>query len=86
MAALQSALRHVLGLVLLLGLGLAADGLFAGPAAGQQGCGLQICAGHTGAYSCEFSFNQWYCDTSVGGCITMECGDGGPCEFGECQT
>lgn len=83
MSAVQSAVRHVLGLVLLAGLGLVAGGLFAGPAAGQSGCGLQTCS----TSGCMFSFNQWVCymGPASGGCTTEECGDGGPCEF-ECQT
>jgi hypothetical protein len=89
MSAVQSAVRHVLGLVLLAGLGLVAGGLFAGPAAGQSGCGLQSCAIDPGeeehTYICEFSYNDWGCSWAGGVCTTQGCGDGGPCQF-ECQT
>lgn len=89
MSAVQSAVRHVLGLVLLAGLGLVAGGLFAGPAAGQSGCGLQSCAISPldpPQYECVFSYNEWSCSWSADMCTTQGCDDENGCPFGECQT
>lgn len=57
------------------------------PAASQSGCGQQICVAGPNEDSCDFSYNNWYCDFETpGSCVTEACGPGGPCEGHECQT
>lgn len=82
-SVVRSILRHVLGLVLLFGLGMAAGGFMADPVVGQSGCGLETCTSSDG---CAFSYNDWFCDYAGGSCLTSQCEDGGPCEGMECET
>jgi hypothetical protein len=68
--------RHLAGAGLVVALGLAAGSVIPQPARSQSTCNMQCVHTSGGQEACEFSYNDWYCDWSSGGCKTRDCGSG----------
>jgi hypothetical protein len=64
--------RRIVGVVVVLVFGILAGAAFPERAVSAPQCGLEMCT----TSGCAFSYNDWYCDQSGGGCITRECGTG----------
>jgi len=73
MDRLQKVFRHLLAGLMLVALGAAAGNVMFSPeAVAQSGCGLEQCSSGGG---CEFSYMDWTCEFTAGGCVTTECDD-----------